>query len=158
MYYIHMNKEKNTEKPREAGLYAVVSKGGSSETVAEPIATYMVRRIREGLPIDELQALCELLECSEDALAKWLGISKATLHRRKKAGFLDSSESERVVRAVRLFARAEDVLDSKSAAREWLKSPARALGGESPLDYTDTEVGAREVENLLGRIEHGVFS
>ncbi len=44
---------------------------------------------------------------------------------------------------------AEDVLDSKEAAREWLRSPARALGGESPLDYIDTEVGAREVEKGL---------
>lgn len=153
-----MDKNATKETSKVSDLYSVVSGSGSSARVAEPSSTYMVRRIREGLPIDELQALCELLSCSEDALAKWLGISKATLHRRKKAGFLDSSESERIVRVVRLFARAEDVLDSKEAAREWLKSPARSLGGETPLDYTDTEVGAREVENLLGRIEHGVFS
>ncbi len=153
-----MDKLNAVDKPKGSDLYAVVSGVGSSSKIAEPVATYMVRSIREGLPIDELYALCELLDCSEDALAKWLGISKATLHRRKKAGFLDSSESERVVRVVRLFARAEGVLDSKEGAREWLRSPARALGGETPLDYTDTEVGAREVENLLGRIEHGVFS
>jgi len=32
------------------------------------------------------------------------------------------------------------------------------LGGETPLEYAETEVGAREVEDLLGRIEYGVYS
>jgi uncharacterized protein (DUF2384 family) len=40
----------------------------------------------------------------------------------------------------------------------WLRSPNRALGGESPLALSKTEVGAREVENLIGRLEHGVFT
>jgi putative toxin-antitoxin system antitoxin component (TIGR02293 family) len=40
----------------------------------------------------------------------------------------------------------------------WLKSPQKALGGKTPLEYSDTEPGAREVEDLLGRLEHGVFS
>jgi Protein of unknown function (DUF2384) len=40
-------------------------------------------------------------------------------------------------------------------AREWLKSPQFALGGEIPLEYADTEPGAQIVEDLLGRIEHG---
>jgi uncharacterized protein (DUF2384 family) len=34
----------------------------------------------------------------------------------------------------------------------------RALGGRSPLDFAQTEPGAREVENVIGRLEHGVFS
>ncbi len=44
------------------------------------------------------------------------------------------------------------------AARQWLKSPQRGLGGVIPLDYAQTETGAREVENLLGRIDYGVYS
>jgi uncharacterized protein (DUF2384 family) len=34
----------------------------------------------------------------------------------------------------------------------------KGLGGKTPLEYADTEPGAREVEDLLGRLEHGVFS
>jgi putative toxin-antitoxin system antitoxin component (TIGR02293 family) len=49
------------------------------------------------------------------------------------------------------------VFESRQAAREWLRAPAVALQGESPLEYLDTEIGAREVENILGRLEHGVF-
>jgi putative toxin-antitoxin system antitoxin component (TIGR02293 family) len=87
-----------------------------------------------------------------------MGIARATLHRRKKTGQLDASESERLIRLARLMARATEVFESEESARSWLKRPALALAGESPLGFADTEVGAREVEFLLGRLEHGVLS
>ena len=43
-------------------------------------------------------------------------------------------------------------------ARKWLKEPSWALGDVTPLQYADTELGAQGVEDLLGRIEHGVFT
>jgi putative toxin-antitoxin system antitoxin component (TIGR02293 family) len=87
-----------------------------------------------------------------------LGISKATLHRRKAAGRLDPAESDRVVRYARLMGRAIEVLESVESARQWLNAPQVGLGGAIPLEYAETEVGAREVEDLLGRIEFGVYS
>ena len=83
---------------------------------------------------------------------------RATLHRRKKSGHLDRAESDRLVRYARLFSRASEALGGIAGARSWLIAPARAFHGECPLDYADTEIGAREVEALLGRLEHGVFS
>jgi putative toxin-antitoxin system antitoxin component (TIGR02293 family) len=62
------------------------------------------------------------------------------------------------VRYARLFNRASEVLGGHEAAAKWLRAPALAFNRESPLDYADTEIGAREVEALLGRIEYGVFS
>jgi putative toxin-antitoxin system antitoxin component (TIGR02293 family) len=50
------------------------------------------------------------------------------------------------------------VMASKEAGRQWLSSPQVGLGGAVPLEYAETELGAREVEHLLGRIEHGVYS
>ena len=41
--------------------------------------------------------------------------------------------------------------------RDWLTRPARAFNGQRPLDFAETEMGAREVEDLIGRIEHGVY-
>lgn len=43
-------------------------------------------------------------------------------------------------------------------AKEWLTSPAVALGGTTRLEFADTEPGANEVMILIGRLEHGVFS
>ncbi len=108
--------------------------------------------------MSEFESLCGLLGLSEGRLAGLLGLSRATLHRRKKAGSLDRLESDRLVRYARLFSRAADALGGEERARSWLAAPARAFGGETPLDFADTEVGAREVEALLGRLQHGVFS
>jgi putative toxin-antitoxin system antitoxin component (TIGR02293 family) len=58
-----------------------------------------------------------------------------------------------------MFERAVELFEGDVAgAVRWLASAKRALGGQAPLTYSRTEVGAREVENLIGRLEHGVFS
>ena len=54
--------------------------------------------------------------------------------------------------------KAVEVMESEENARKWLASPQAGLGGAVPLEYAETEVGAREVEDLLGRIEYGVYS
>ena len=121
-------------------------------------AAELIGRIRTGLPVGELDALQIGLQMPLDALALKLGISKATLHRRKLAGRLEPDESDRVVRFARLLSQAGEVLESAETARRWLRSPQLGLGGAIPLVYADTEVGARAVEDLLGRIEFGVYS
>jgi putative toxin-antitoxin system antitoxin component (TIGR02293 family) len=118
----------------------------------------MIEVIQIGLPIKELDALQTSLGVPIETLAPKLGISKATLHRRKNAGRLAPEESDRVVRFARLMGKAIDVFESEEAARRWLLSPQVGLGKAVPLDFAETEVGAREVEDLLGRIEHGVYS
>ncbi len=131
---------------------------GGESVLREPEAAYIITRVRDGLPMAEFQSLREMLVVSEERLAALLGMSRATLHRRKKGGHLDRAESDRLVRFARLFSRASEALGGVAGARSWLAAPARAFHGECPLDYADTEIGAREVEALLGRIEHGVFS
>ena len=114
--------------------------------------------IRAGLPMVEFEALQKLLGLGAEELAGHLTISRSTLIRRRKSRRLDAQESDRLLRYARLYARAESTFGDTEAAQQWFKTPARALGYESPLHFAETEAGAREVENLLGRIEHGVFS
>jgi putative toxin-antitoxin system antitoxin component (TIGR02293 family) len=118
----------------------------------------LIQAIHEGLPFGELDTLQAGLAIPMDRLASRLGISKATLHRRKGTGRLDPQESDRVVRFARLLGKAVEVLESEENARAWLSSPQVGLAGAVPLDYAETEIGAREVEDLLGRIEYGVYS
>lgn len=119
--------------------------------------TPIVERIRNGIPFKEFSALQPLLEITEEALGRYLGMSNATLHRRKKARRLSPAESERLVRFTRLFGIALGVFGTEAAACSWLKTENPGTAGEAPLGYADTEFGAREVENLLGRIDHGIF-
>jgi putative toxin-antitoxin system antitoxin component (TIGR02293 family) len=91
-------------------------------------------------------------------LTQDIGLSRATFHRRKAAGRLTADESDKVVRFAQLLGLANKVLENEDDARRWLTSPQFGLGGAVPLNYARTEVGAREVEDLLNRIEYGVYS
>lgn len=130
----------------------------SEAEVAYGTQKTLVEKLREGFPIQEFHALQNLLVMPEEELGRNLGIAPATLHRRKKSGRLETHESERIVRLARLFGLAMETLDTEEAAREWLKAQNPGTAGESPLAYADTEYGARKVENLLGQLDHGVFS
>jgi putative toxin-antitoxin system antitoxin component (TIGR02293 family) len=131
---------------------------GFKSKALEVTSGQLIEVIRLGLPMQELEALQASLKMPMDNLAPKLGISIATLHRRKQQGRLQPEESDRVLRFARLMGKAVAVFGNEKDAREWLSSPQFGLGGAIPLDYAQTEVGAREVENLLGRIDYGVYS
>jgi putative toxin-antitoxin system antitoxin component (TIGR02293 family) len=117
-----------------------------------------IKSIEAGLRFDELDTLRVSLGVPMQSLADKLGISKATLQRRKVQGRFDAAESDRLVRLARLVGLAIEVMETEDNARLWLSSSQAGLGGAIPLDYAKTEIGAREVEDLLGRIEYGVYS
>ncbi len=123
-----------------------------------PSPAKVIRVVQEGLDFAELEALREQLDLPLDRLAGQLGLARATLHRRKTSGRLTTNESDKVLRFARLLGQAVQLFGGIEDARRWLKAPQRGLGGAVPLDYAQTETGAREVENLLGRIDYGVYS
>lgn len=120
----------------------------------------VVERVEEGLPLQALERLGKLLELkSSTEVAGLLLIPPRTFYHRKKAKRLTPGESDRLLRTARIFGLAVDLFGGdRQAARQWLQTPKRALGEATPLGYAATEVGAREVEDLIGRAEHGVFS
>lgn len=141
------------------GVVSFCVHGPTGKLLASDFTTAkLIAVLRAGLPVQELHDLQTSLDVPTERLFPMLGISKATLHRRKAGGRLGPAESDRVVRFARLMGRAVTVLESEENARRWLTAPQFGLGGAVPLDYAGTEVGAREVEDLLGRIEHGVYS
>ena len=118
----------------------------------------LIRRIQKGLRFSELQALQGKIDMPLEQLAGKLSISRSTLQRRKTTGRLSSDESGKVMRFSQLLEHATKVFGNVDRARGWLKHPQRGLGGAVPLDYAETEIGAREVDRLLGRIDYGVYS
>ena len=120
--------------------------------------TKLIHRIQKGLRFSELETLQSTIDLPFEQLAAKLSISRSTLQRRKAAGRLSPDESDRVMRYSRLVRQAADFFGDIEKARAWLKHPQYGLGGAVPLDYATTETGAREVENLLGRMKYGVYS
>ena len=135
----------------------VLHRCGVATTAVAGSALRQVREaLRKGIPREVFDRVHAELGVTTDELADVLGIPSRTLARRTER--FKPDESERLLRVVSVAQRARDVLEDSAAARRWLTQPKTALGGLTPLRCCDTELGAREVEALLGRIEHGVFS
>jgi putative toxin-antitoxin system antitoxin component (TIGR02293 family) len=135
---------------------ATLDKHGVSGKSTHP--TELIQKIQKGLRFSELKTLQDTLDLPFEKLAAKLCISRSTLQRRKAAGRLSPDESDKIVRYSRLVRQAADFFGDMEKARAWLKHPQYGLGGAVPLDYARTEAGAREVEDLLGRMKYGVYS
>lgn len=121
-------------------------------------AVEVVRRVRAGFPFKALAEFQKATDLPWSEVSRFVAIPQRTLTRRQSQGRLQADESDRVLRASKVFDMAVALFEGDVAeARRWLHSPQPGLGGETPLDFASTEVGAREVENLIGRLEHGVF-
>lgn len=111
--------------------------------------------IEKGLEKPAFDRLKFLIGTSSDDLAKVIRIPSRTLARRST---FKPEETERLLRVTAAFQRTIEMTEDLTKARRWFTSPKRALGNQTPLNFCDTEPGANEVLNLLGRIDHGVFS
>jgi putative toxin-antitoxin system antitoxin component (TIGR02293 family) len=118
----------------------------------------VIEAVAEGLDVSAFERVAAALGVTEKHLAELLRIKPSTLARRKRSGNLSRDESERLYRITFLVERAVQVLGSLEGAQRWLDTGKRALGGVTPLVLAKTEPGAREVEDLLGRIEYGIPS
>jgi putative toxin-antitoxin system antitoxin component (TIGR02293 family) len=115
--------------------------------------------LKRGLPATALERLAAEMQISQELLARVAAIPPRTLARRRAQGRLSRLESERLFRLARVFDQSVALFEGDAdAAREWLQSPCRGLGDETPLSILESEVGARAVEDLIGRLEHGVFT
>jgi putative toxin-antitoxin system antitoxin component (TIGR02293 family) len=119
----------------------------------------LLKAVETGISYQSLTHLQRNLELSLPRLLDLVQIAPRTLARRKQEGRLRTDESDRVLRAARIFGGAIELFSGEVvAARHWLSTPQLVLGGAVPWDLSRTEVGSREVEAVLGRMAHGVYS
>lgn len=117
------------------------------------------RIVRAGLPFAALRRFQRTTGFTLDRIKRVTRISEGSFARRKQSGRLSQEESERLLRLARVFEGVVALNDGDApAAREWMETPIPALGDQSPLDLAQSEPGAREVEDLVGRIAHGAVS
>ena len=115
--------------------------------------------VEKGFSWKTFERFVKNIDLPTERVADFLGIPRRTLARRKNEGRLKSDESEKLLRLARVFGSALDLYDGdRESAVLWLTDINIALGGVAPLDFARTQIGAEEVENLVGRIEHGLFS
>ena len=132
---------------------------GSSLGLTAANSAELIRQLERGFSFKTLLALESRSGLTLPRLGTVIGIPERTLARRKASGKLTTDESERLLRIAGIFEDAVNLFEGDvPAAVTWLTAPRKALGDRPPLSYARTEPGAREVENLIGRLEHGIFS
>lgn len=115
--------------------------------------------VQEGLPYAAMEHLQIRLGETEIDLPDILQIPPRTYQRRKAEGRLPPDESDRLLRFARIFWKVLELFDQdQESAVAWLAGPVVGLGGLRPLDLVKSEPGCQEIETLVGRLEHGVFS
>jgi putative toxin-antitoxin system antitoxin component (TIGR02293 family) len=141
-------------------LQAVVAELGGRRALGRSLSNDrdMREAIRDGFPPAVVERVMRASGLTLKELADALDLSARSLQRRRRSGKLARYESDRLYRLARLVALASDYLGNQERARHWLKRPNRALGGLAPVATIDTEAGARQVENILGRIAYGGIS
>jgi putative toxin-antitoxin system antitoxin component (TIGR02293 family) len=141
-------------------LRAVVKELGGRSVLGRSLASQrdLCEAIREGFPPAVVEELMQASGLTLKELADALDLSPRSLQRRRRSGRLARFESDRLYRLARIVALAQQSLGNRQSAARWLKRSNRALGGAPPISAMDTELGARQVENVLGRIAYGGIS
>jgi putative toxin-antitoxin system antitoxin component (TIGR02293 family) len=141
-------------------LKAVIEELGGKHTLGRSLASEhdMREAIRQGFPAAVVEELMRSSALTLKELATALDLSPRSLQRRRLSGRLARYESDRLYRLARIIALADEFIGDHEKAVRWLKRPNRALGGIAPVEALDTELGARQVENVLGRIAYGGIS
>lgn len=138
----------------------IVETLGGTHTLKRTIGSWedLHKLILGGFPISTYTHLLAAFSLTAHEATNIFHIPTRTLARRKKAGRLGPDESDRVFRFARIATRASDVLGSAEKARLWFHRPNRALGNILPLNLLATDAGIEQIETVLGRLEHGVYS
>lgn len=132
--------------------------GGGAVLERRPRSSAELRaRILDGLPYAALESVMGRFHLERGEVCEALDLSARTFSRRRVERRLRPDESDRLYRLARIAARAVEVFGGTEKAARWLHRPNRALGGHPPLGLLRTDLGSRQVEQVLGRIEHGVI-
>ncbi len=114
--------------------------------------------IHRGFTVEALPRVAEAMGVRDVAMAPYLGVSGRTLQRAMQKSTLSVELSDRLAALANILVLAQDVLGSIEEARRWLSTSQVALDGKTPDELLRTVTGCREVELLLGRIQHGVYT
>ena len=142
--------------PRRAARYA---SRGESLGLRPARTPELIQQVRKGLPFRALRMFSTETGFAPSMISVAIGIPERTLARRRNAGRLAPEESERLLRISTVFEKAVSLFEGDvDVALNWLTTPSRALADNTPWEYSRFEPGARDVEDLIGRMEHGVFT
>lgn len=117
----------------------------------------VIDKARQGMLRSEVDEVAGLAGLTDLEMARILNMSDRNLHRIKPDQRLSRDASERLLLLTNLLRHGLDVFDEDAETlANWLRSPIRELNSQAPLSLLDTTTGFGLVDDVLGRIEHGI--
>ena len=138
----------------------IISVLGGSTQVSQVVNSDidLIEITRKGLPTSVVSTLSAVLGISMEKMSSLLHISHRTIQRKNSSDLLNVYSSEQILEIADVISRGIEVLGTLDNFTSWLHSDVRALNYAKPLDFLDTSFGTKLVKDILGRIEHGVYS
>ena len=138
----------------------IISVLGGSTQVSQVVNSDidLIEITRKGLPKSVVSTLSTVLGVSMEKMSSLLHISHRTIQRKGSNELLNVYSSEQILEIADVISRGIEVLGTLDSFTSWLHSDIRALNYAKPLDFLDTSFGTKLVKDILGRIEHGVYS
>ncbi len=113
---------------------------------------------RKGLTMKQLREILKFTNLSLKELSSILSISDRQLTRYKDDKILRIDISAQLIQIAELYEFGYEVFENEEKFQKWMISKIRALGYQKPINLLDTPFGISEVQNIIGRLEHGVYS
>ncbi len=121
-------------------------------------AREIILRSRQGVLRSEADRVAALIGLTDKEMAAALGLSASYLHRLKADQRISQDASERLLLLENVLRHALDTFEGKATiVLGWLRTPLRELDYQTPLQTLDTVTGYTLVDQVLGRIDHGIF-
>lgn len=112
----------------------------------------------EGISKSDFLSVVAVTGLNLTEFSSFLPVNKRTIEKVKDRELLSPAVSDRVLQIASLYRIGENVFGELSMFREWMQSPLIALGGKKPIAFMTNDTGISIIRDLLGRIEHGVYS
>lgn len=148
---------KKTPEPlgRSIALLGMIPSAKTNKLVSE---SDFIDVIRQGIPKKSMDTLMEATGLTNAEMAMFIHTSDRTLRRYTNQQKLNPDQSERLLELARLYSRGAEVFEDMELFKEWMDTPALALGNQTPKSYLDTSLGIDLLMNQLLRIEHGIYA
>ncbi|WP_085765868.1 type II RES/Xre toxin-antitoxin system antitoxin [Nonlabens spongiae] len=118
-----------------------------------------IQAASKGVNANVIKNFGDYFDLKRDTMAEILSVSEPTIYRWTKSNkILERNFSVKLFEISELFLLGIEIFGSKEAFFKWLDLPNTSLGGMEPMELIEIPEGVSKVRDVLGRIEHGVYS
>ncbi len=127
-----------------------------SSMVNEPAVRY--QKAHNGITKSDFIAVATMTGLNLSEFSSFLPVSKRTIEKVKDQELLSPQVSDRVLQIATLYQQGIELFGNSTEFTDWMSSSIIALGNKRPIDFMDNGTGIAIIHDVLGRIEHGVYS